>query len=266
MYHLAEEDNMKIIDNYRDLPIGMYLDICAIDKDESIDELQRQVSIIAILTGRTEEEIYNLPLEQYRELAAKTSFLAREYDGEVLTAKTYGINGMVLIPIDDYRKITTAQYIDFQTFAREPEKNIVELLSCMLVPKGKKYNQDYDVLELQKALRMHLSVADALSLLAFFFHQMASVNQGFTNLLQGGSNEVERSGEEEESSEGDTEARGFAERWGWIANVDAVSETCRCSWDEVWVMTAIEFLNILAYRKDKAEKEKADIERWKRRN
>lgn len=166
---------MKIIDNYRDLPIGMYLEICAIDKDESIDELQRQVSIIAILTGRNEEEIYNLPLEQYRELAAKTLFLAREYDGEVLTAKTYGINGMVLIPIDDFRKITTAQYIDFQTFAKEPEKNIVELLSCMLVPKGKKYNQDYDVLELQKALRMHLSVADALSLLAFFFikwHQL----------------------------------------------------------------------------------------------
>jgi len=32
------------------------------------------------------------------------------------------------------------------------------------------------------------------------------------------------------------------------------------------VMSAIEFLNILAYRKDKAEKEKADIEKWKRRN
>ena len=28
--------------------------------------------------------------------------------------------------------------------------------------------------------------------------------------------------------------------------------------------TAIEFLNILSYRKDKMEKEKADIEEWKR--
>ena len=45
----------------------------------------------------------------------------------------------------------------------------------MLVPKGKKYNQDYDVLELQKVLRKYLSVADTLSLLAFFFiryHQL----------------------------------------------------------------------------------------------
>jgi hypothetical protein len=31
-------------------------------------------------------------------------------------------------------------------------------------------------------------------------------------------------------------------------------------------MTALEFLNILAYRKDKAEKEKEEIEKWKRRN
>lgn len=169
MYHLAEEDNMKIIDNYRDLPIGMYLDICEIDKRTDIEELHKQVCIISILTGREEEEIYNLPLEEYKELAAKSAFLMREYDGQVKTAQSYGINGMVLIPVEDYRKITTAQYIDFQTFAKDPERNIVELLSCMLVPKGKKYNQDYDIIELQKALRMHLSVADALSLLAFFF-------------------------------------------------------------------------------------------------
>ena len=167
----TEEDNMKIIDNYRDLPIGMYLDICEIDRREDLDDLAKQVMTIAILTGRAEEEIYNLPLEQYRTLAAKTAFLTKEYDGEVLRAKTYGINGMVLIPVEDYRKVTTAQYVDFQTFAKDPERNIVELLSCMLIPKGKKYNQDYDVLELQNALRMHLSVADALSLLAFFFVQ-----------------------------------------------------------------------------------------------
>ena len=162
---------MKIIDNYRDLPIGMYLDICEIARRTDIDDLVKQVSTIAILTGRSEEEIYNLPIEEYKELATKTTFLSKEYDGEVLTAKTYGINGVLLVPVEDYRKITTAQYIDFQTFAKDVDKNIVELLSTMLVPKGKKYNQDYDVVELQKALRMHLSVADALSLLAFFFVQ-----------------------------------------------------------------------------------------------
>lgn len=170
MYHL-EEDNMKIIDNYRDLPIGMYLEICEISRRTDIEELHKQVSILSILTGRSEEEIYDLPIGDYKELVSKSRFLAHEYDGEVLTAKTYALEGWLLQPVEDYRKITTAQYIDFQTFIKDPERNIVEIISVMLIPKGKKYNQDYDIVELQNVLRRCLSVADALSLYAFFFVQ-----------------------------------------------------------------------------------------------
>lgn len=162
---------MKIIDNYRDLPIGMYLEICDIDRREDLEEINKQVCIISILSGMAEEDIYNLPLTEYKEMAAKTHYLSHPYDGEVLTAKNYIVGKFNLIPVEDYLKITTAQYIDFQTFAKDAERNIVEILSCMLIPKGKKYNQDYDILEVQNALRGNLCVADALSLLAFFFVQ-----------------------------------------------------------------------------------------------
>ena len=167
----AEEDNMKIIDNYRDLPIGKYLEICEIDRREDLEDINKQVSIIAILSGMDEEDIYNLPIEEYRELAIKAEFLKTPYDGEILTAKRYGLSGMVLEPVSDFRKITTAQYIDFQTFAKDVERNIVEVVSTMLIPVGKKYNQDYDILEVQNAMREHMSVADILSLYAFFFVQ-----------------------------------------------------------------------------------------------
>lgn len=162
---------MKIIDNYRDLPIGMYLDICEIDRRTDIDELHKQVGIISLLSGMAEEDIYDLPIGDYKTLASKTRYLSHPYDGEVLTAKVYSLDGWVLQPVQDFRKISTAQYIDFQTFVKGGEQNIVEIISTMLVPKGKKYNQDYDVVELQKSLRGHLSVADALSLFAFFFVQ-----------------------------------------------------------------------------------------------
>lgn len=162
---------MKIIDNYRDLPIGMYLDICEIDRRTDIDELHKQVGIISLLSGMAEEDIYALPIGDYKTLASKTRYLSHPYDGEVLTAKVYSLDGWVLQPVQDFRKISTAQYIDFQTFVKGGEQNIVEIISTMLVPKGKKYNQDYDVVELQKSLREHLSVADALSLFAFFFVQ-----------------------------------------------------------------------------------------------
>ena len=38
----------------------------------------------------------------------------------------------------------------------------------------------------------------------------------------------------------------------------------RCSWDEVWSKPVVEFLNVLAYRKDKDAAEKEARERWKR--
>ena len=40
----------------------------------------------------------------------------------------------------------------------------------------------------------------------------------------------------------------------------------RCSWDDVWRMTAVEFLNVIAYRHDRDERDRAARERWKREN
>ena len=94
---------------------------------------------------------------------------------------------------------------------------------------------------------------------------MQEINSRFSELLQAGGGEdqgQDQEGEDAEQYPGTGET--FGDKWGWIANVDAASETCRCSWDEVMRWTAIEFLNILSYRKDKIAKEKQDIEEWKR--
>ena len=37
----------------------------------------------------------------------------------------------------------------------------------------------------------------------------------------------------------------------------------RCEWDKVWTMPVTEFFNVLGYRRDKSERERAEIERWK---
>lgn len=42
-----------------------------------------------------------------------------------------------------------------------------------------------------------------------------------------------------------------------MAAVDAASDTMRCSWDYILKMTAMEFCNVLSYRKDKQAREKA---------
>ena len=159
---------IKIIDNYRNLPVGKWLEIMELSKDENVDALEQQVKTIAILTGLTDDEVLDLPIMEYKSLAAKTMFLEKEYDGKLQIAKSYGLNGMELIPVKDLNKITTAQYVDYQTFSKEGDMYLVQTLSTLLVPKGKKYNDGYDMDAVQQAIRDNLSVADVLSLYAFF--------------------------------------------------------------------------------------------------
>ena len=40
----------------------------------------------------------------------------------------------------------------------------------------------------------------------------------------------------------------------------------RRDWDAVFRMPVTEFLNVIAYRRDKAEEDKRQIELWKKRN
>ena len=95
---------------------------------------------------------------------------------------------------------------------------------------------------------------------------MDKINQGFPNLFDKGDPKDSGHGDQTEDDGTDSEVAtdAFQEKWGWIANVDDVSETCRCSWDDVWKMSAIEFLTIICYKKDKVAKMKEDIEKFKR--
>ena len=163
---------MKIIDNYHRLPIGKYLDIVNLC-DTEMDDVDRKVKIVAILTGLTDDDVLNLPITEFTECCAKAKFLDKQCPENLIpgVSHTYPIGGFVLVPVTDIRKITTAQYIDFKTFEKDKEHKFVEMLSCFLVPRGKEYNEGYDILDVHNAIRKEMSVAEVLALLAFFFKE-----------------------------------------------------------------------------------------------
>lgn len=73
----------------------------------------------------------------------------------------------------------------------------------------------------------------------------------------------EEGGEEgiaQPSEDGET----FHRKWGWVAHVDSVSEATHETWDKVWQMNVVEFLNIICYLKDKAEYKNKEIDKWRR--
>lgn len=159
---------MDIIDNYNRLTLGQYIEIQEISKDESLEDIDRQVQILSVLTGMPSEEILHLPINEYKELVVKSQFLNPENITYHPIAKKYILGKFELIPCRDYRKLETGQYIDFQTYAPDLDRYLVEFLSVILVPKGHRYNDGYDILEVQRAIREEMSVSDGVSLAGFF--------------------------------------------------------------------------------------------------
>ena len=164
-----------MITSYKQLPVGLYLDICEASQDESMDELAKQVRILALLSGTTDDEILNMPIADYQRAVVASDFLQREYQPSGRCASSYKVGGYDLRPFADWTKMTAAQFIDYQTYAGNgTEPHIVEIVSVVLVPAGKKYGDGYDVADVQRAIRDNLSVADVLDIVAFFFSQYAA--------------------------------------------------------------------------------------------
>ena len=174
----------QIIDNFAALPVGVWLDILAVNADTSRDDVDKQVGTLALLTGLTEREVLTLPIVEYRDLARKADFLGVAPTRLLRAARSYKAGRFTLRPHVDLRKITAAQYIDFQTFAPEGDKRLVELLSVALIPDGCEYNDGYDIAEVQDAIRADISVEQALSLTAFFLSRFAALIRSTRNSLR----------------------------------------------------------------------------------
>lgn len=157
-----------MIDNFDKLTLGDYLEIQKIASDESMEELDKQTGILSILTGESEEELLHLPIPEYRGLVARSQFLQPENISYHPVAKKYIVGKFELVPVRDFRRIETCQYVDFQTYAPDLDKYLVEFLSVILVPRGHRYNEGYDILEVQKAIREEMSVSDGISVAGFF--------------------------------------------------------------------------------------------------
>ncbi len=159
---------MDIIDSYNKLTLAQYQDIQAVQKDESLEDIDKHTRILSILTGVPEDELMHLPIPEFTELSAKAQFLSAEGFKAGRMAKKYVIGGMELIPVTDFRKLETCQYLDFQTYAGDLDKYMAELISVLLVPKGHRYNEGYDIIELQEHIRDEMSVADGATIVGFF--------------------------------------------------------------------------------------------------
>ena len=156
-----------MIDSYDKLSIGKWQEILEISETIGMSEEEKNIAVIAVLNDLRDDEVLNLPLSQFAELNKATAFLT-QLPQKRLMADKYILGDTEFKVLINLTQMTAGQYIDYQTYVKDPDNNLVQIISIFLIPKGKKYNEDYDMAEVHKLIREHLSIVDAMSISAFF--------------------------------------------------------------------------------------------------
>ncbi len=134
------------------------------------------MEIIAILADMPEEDILNLSLTEYNKMVAKTAFLTTQQKEMKNPPRTIKVNGREYDVVRSVKEFTTGQYIDYQSYIKDPEKieeNLDKMMTIFLIPKGKKYSNGYDIEEVLKDAQ-DISVETVIGLSRFFFQQLQS--------------------------------------------------------------------------------------------
>ena len=133
-----------------------------VNEDEA---LEININLLSILCDVSVEEIEDLPLTEFSKLVKQTEFLKEMPKVDI--KDNYVINGKKYVLLSNVQKMTTAQYIDYQTLVKNADKNVKELLSVFLIPKGKKYGE-YDLEEVINDIYNYFPITDARAV-SFFF-------------------------------------------------------------------------------------------------
>jgi hypothetical protein len=156
-----------MIDSYDKLTLGRYEELLAL-RDRTEDENELTLEVLAALSGKSVDELMEMPLDDYYKIRAGGAFLLTQPVPRRLR-RTYRLGAWRLRPVRTVRKMTTAQFIDFQEWAAQEKRGMAETLSCFLVPKGRAYGEGYDPAEVIGAIRERMPMRDAVALDAFFF-------------------------------------------------------------------------------------------------
>lgn len=159
---------------YYDLTIDKYLQIKeALENAE--DDLNTQVTLLSIINECTEDELLDLPLDDYKKKVEDLDFLSTPIDPKPRCPKTITIDREVYEAVRDVKQFTAGQYIDYNGLIKNDDfyQVLPNILACFFIPKGKDYGKDYDIMEVAKKIRYNVSIGLAMDVC--FFFQMKSI-------------------------------------------------------------------------------------------
>ena len=170
--------------NWNQITISDYMSFLDISKRE--DAVDVEIGIVALLCDCDEEEILALPIPEYQRLRRHAQFMGKFPEISGKSPKSITIGDFKYDVITDMTKLTTAQYIDFQTYLKmDIEKFLPNMLSIFIVPKGCKYgDDDYNIDDLANDIKEHLPIITAFEMCSFFQIAFLSLIKGTLTSLE----------------------------------------------------------------------------------
>lgn len=154
--------------DWENISIDKYYEIKDILDDEEDDDITKNVKMVALITDMDENEVWNMDMAEAGEYISRLQFL-NKFELPDNPNMKFNLPGYQLKVMKDVSKISVAQYVDFQNFVKLPLREGMEkILSIFLIPEGCKYNEGYDIIDLQKVIRENISFRVAEGLLSFF--------------------------------------------------------------------------------------------------
>lgn len=158
---------------YYDLTIDKYLQIKNILEDKYDEDLLQQCAMLAVINECTVEQMLNLPLSEYADKAKDLEFLTEKLEGKPNCPKYITIDKQRYNAVQDVRKFTAGQYIDYNSLLKNKDfySVIPNLLATFFVPEGKNYGEGYDIMELAEKIKYNMSIGFAVDVCFFFRRQ-----------------------------------------------------------------------------------------------
>ena len=102
--------------------------------DSKLDQLDKQIKIYSIVTGKSEDYILNLPLDKIKKLAQECQVINKG------KAKYLYIGGTLYKFVGLAETLTAGQYIDLKNFAKDFTNNLHLMLAIVYKPVWGKYD------------------------------------------------------------------------------------------------------------------------------
>ena len=153
---------------WNDINIKKFKEINKIIKDETLTDVEREISLISIIFNLDEDDLYDMDLKTLKTYSDKIAFI-NTFEPDYGKCPRIERIGDIEVSVDyNLSHFTVAQYIDFMANVQSKEHDIARLLACILIPKGHKYNTDYDLEAFIKQIENDLNIYDAESMLFFY--------------------------------------------------------------------------------------------------